>query len=212
MHPALHVHPEVDHHRGHEARVEQDVPGEDRREVVVRHGHDEPVRTPEIEHEHREPAREQRDREHPGEPRERLVGGSAEHRRERCDVERAGCGHDQEHREHVGQSPHDSVVHARDVMSLDVHVVCGEDACEGDEREQHDEHEVAGAPSFELAVCSVAHRRRHPPAHGSCPLTPNSHRFPAADADRGEMGADFSDRADSRMRRAHCRPAGIQQL
>ena len=128
----------------------------------MRHGHDEPVRTPQIEHEHCEPAREQRDREHRREPCQRLVCGPPEHRRERRDVERAGRGHDQEHREHVGQPPHDAVVHAGHVVPLDLHVVSGEDAGESDEPEQHDQREVAGALSFDLAKLDVAHGRNDP--------------------------------------------------
>ena len=117
---------------------------------------------PRVEHEHCEPAREQRDREHCREPCERLVCGPPEHRRERRDVERAGRGHDQEHREHVRQPPHDAVVHAGHVVPFDLHVVSGEDAGEGDDRKQHDQHDEAGCPSFNLAKFDVAHGRNDP--------------------------------------------------
>ena len=121
------------------------------------HGDNEPIRAPQIQHEHREPAGEQRDREHPRQPRQRLVHGLPEHRRGRGRVERAGRGHDQEHREHVGQPPHDPVVHAGDVVPLHVHVMPGEAPDEHGQDEQHDQRGIAGAPAFNLAVFDVAH-------------------------------------------------------
>ena len=57
--------------------------------------------------------------------REGLVGRLAEDRADRGDVERAGGGDDQEHREDVRRAPDDLVVHPGDVVAVVLHVEGG---------------------------------------------------------------------------------------
>ena len=113
--------PEIDADHGHEAAIEQHVPGKDRRRVLVQHGDDQPIRPAEVEHQHRETTSQQCNRQQPRERRQRLVFAASEDRRNGRDVQRAGGGKDEKNRAHMRQSPHDMVGHAGDVVALRLH-------------------------------------------------------------------------------------------
>jgi hypothetical protein len=157
VHAPLEHGPEVRRRDGQEARIEEDVPGEDRLEVVVRHRHDLPVRPSEVEHEHRQAAGQQRDREQAGEAGERLVEFAAEHRCDRGHVERARGGDDEKNREYVRHAPHDAVAHAGDVMAVVLHEPGRTDPRQDQHAERAEQRQVGAAAAFDLAVLDACH-------------------------------------------------------
>ena len=149
---------EVGRHDRHETRVEIDVPGEDRFEIVLQDRDDQPFRSAEIKHEHGQPARQQRDGENARESRIGLVGQPVEHRRDRGDIERARRRDDQEHREDMRQAPDDLVVHAGDDMAVLFHVERGAEAQRDKNDMQADQRPEAGAGLVERLEFYLGHR------------------------------------------------------
>ena len=90
----------------------------------------------EVEHQHGEAAREQRNAQESRQRRARLVLRLAEYGADRRDVERAGRGDDQEDREHVRQARDDAVVHPGDDVAMLFHVVRRREPGQRDESEQ----------------------------------------------------------------------------
>jgi hypothetical protein len=152
VHAPFHHHPQVHADDDHEAGVEEDVPGEDGLEVVVGHGHDQAIGTTQVQHQDGETAHQQGDGQQAGQAGQRLVGRLAEHRADGGDIQRPGCGHDQEHREHMGDAPYDLVVHARDPVAAVLHVVGGSEG-DGDDRTQKRQQAiVAGGAALDFTV------------------------------------------------------------
>ena len=114
----VHHREEIGRDDRHKARVEVDVPCEDRAEIVVRDGDEHALRPAEIEHQHHEAAGEQGDGEDARQAGVGLVGETVEDRRDRGDIERARGRHDQEHGEHMRQAPDDLVAHAGDDVAV----------------------------------------------------------------------------------------------
>ena len=132
--PRRHQRPQVDGDDREHARVQEHVPREHRREVVVRRGDDHAVGTAEVEHQHEQPAGEEREAQQPRQRRAGLVRGLSEHGTDRRDVEHAGGRDDHEDREDVRHAPDDLVVHAGDRVAVLLHEVRGRQAREHDQR------------------------------------------------------------------------------
>ncbi|MDT4847294.1 hypothetical protein FQZ97_813440 [compost metagenome] len=118
IHAPLEHRPQVDRDDGRHARVEEDVPGEDRFEVVVRGGDDHAIGPTQVQHQHHQAAHQQGDAQQTRERRARLVDRLAEDRADRGDVEHPRGRDDHEDREHMGQAPDDLVVHAGDDVAV----------------------------------------------------------------------------------------------
>ncbi len=126
----------------------------------MRHGDDQPLGPPEIEHQHCEAAREQGDREQSGESGERLVERPAEHRGNRRDVQRARGRDDEEHRKHMRQPPDDAVAHPGNDMAIVLHRPGRAEARKYQDAEQGEQRREASAAAVDLAVLGACHRYR----------------------------------------------------
>ena len=89
--------------------------------------------------------------------RERLVKLAAEHRCDRGDVERAGRGDNQEHREHMRRSPDHLVAHARDPVAVVLHVQGGAEAGGNQCTERGEQGKEPDAATFYFLVVNVCH-------------------------------------------------------
>ena len=121
------------------------------------HGHQEPVRAPQVEHQDQEPADQERHREQAGQAPQGLVGALAEDGADGGDVERPGGGEDQEHGEDMGRPPHHRIVHAGDPVALVLHVERGQAAEPDDRRQDAEEAPVARRRDTPLAIDDSFH-------------------------------------------------------
>jgi hypothetical protein len=155
---AIHHREEIGGDDDEEPGIEIDVPGEDRFEIVRRHGDDQSLGASEVEHENRETPGQQGDRENAGEAGIGLVSEPVEDRGHRGDVERPRGGDDQENGEDVRRAPHDLIAHAGDDMTVGLHIEGGAQAERHDDDIQRDEAPENGAVRVKPAEFQRRHR------------------------------------------------------
>ena len=157
VHAPLEHGPQINRDNGEKPRVEENIPGKDRLEVVVRHRDDQAVGPPEVEHQDGKPAGKQRDGKKSRKPSQRLVQIPPEHRGDRSHVERPGGRHDQKHREHVRSAPYDPVAHAGDIVAVMLHVPCGAKASPYQYGERPQQRVKTTAAALDFPVLRARH-------------------------------------------------------